>query len=81
MNTPPSDSGSGSGQPVVRIAGHPSDVEVAVVIAVLGLLDAAAPGRSPHEHQRRSLWNSRGRAARPRLAPGPGAWAGSVLPR
>jgi hypothetical protein len=65
-------------RPVVRIAGRPTPEETAAVLAVLTTLGNA---QEPPAGSRRSLWNARARAARPRLSPGPGAWKGSVLPR
>ncbi len=67
-------------QPVIRITGGPTPEETAALVAVLTSLRTAGdpPDRAG---SRRSLWNARARAARPRLAPGPGAWKGSVLPR
>lgn len=65
-------------QPALKITGHPTEAETAAVVAVLSMMGSSSP--SPRERSR-SLWNSRGRAARPRLSPGPGAWQGSVSPR
>ncbi|MGB3761758.1 MAG: acyl-CoA carboxylase subunit epsilon [Ornithinimicrobium sp.] len=74
-----SDATRASGGLAVTVSGRPTPAETAVVVVVLSMMtpqESASP--SPRSH---SLWNSRGRAARPRLAPGPGAWQGSVSPR
>ncbi|CAN5509790.1 hypothetical protein BH23ACT6_BH23ACT6_02410 [soil metagenome] len=64
----------------IRISGNASEGEVAAVLAVLAALSAPGTGNA-QPRAGRSLWSSRGRAARPALAPGPGVWQGSVLPR
>ncbi|MGB3257136.1 MAG: acyl-CoA carboxylase subunit epsilon [Ornithinimicrobium sp.] len=74
-----SDETSAAGGPSVTISGRPTRAETAAVVVVLSMMsppESASP--APRSH---SLWNSRGRAARPRLSPGPGAWQGSVSPR
>lgn len=65
-------------RPSLRITGGATPEEVAAVVAVLAAAQGAHDGM---RSRRRSLWNSRARAARPRLSPGPGAWRGSALPR
>ncbi len=57
--------------------GSPTPEELAAVIAVL----LAGSGPDDSGAPRRSAWGARARAARPRLAPGPGAWRASSLPR
>ncbi len=71
----------------IIITGGATETETAAIVAVLARL-LNADERDPHSRAaagstgaRRSLWNARARAARPRLAPGPGAWRGSALPR
>ncbi len=66
-------------QPALRITGRPTDAETAAVVAVVTMMNSS--GSASSGERSRSLWNSRGRAARPRLSPGPGAWQGSVSPR
>ncbi|MGB7449662.1 MAG: acyl-CoA carboxylase subunit epsilon [Ornithinimicrobium sp.] len=76
------DPGSPQGAgPEVIVTGHPSPEQTAALVLVLATVSqaqASAPGATTRQH---SLWNSRSRAARPPLRPGPGAWRASRLPR
>lgn len=64
----------------ITISGGATPEEIAAIMVLLsasgGSDDSQASTRRP-----RSLWNSRARAARPRLSPGPFAWQGSAMPR
>ncbi|HET7174327.1 MAG TPA: acyl-CoA carboxylase subunit epsilon [Nocardioidaceae bacterium] len=59
------------------IKGAPTDAELAALVGVIaGLRTTARPAPRP-----RSPWSAPARRVRPRLAPGPGAWRASALPR
>jgi hypothetical protein len=69
--------GSEPQRPALRIVhGSPSSEEVAALVTVL----AARGGAAAADAEPRSTWNDRGRAVRPSLIPGPGAWKASALP-
>jgi len=65
------------------VRGEPTAAETAAVVAVIAARAAAAgaaapgPDRSPAG----SAWSSHSRLPRQPLAPGPGAWRASALPR
>jgi len=66
-------------QPALRIVrGEPTPEELAALVVVLAGRSAAS---SSVTGEPRPLWRSRGRNVRPPLAPGPGAWRASALPR
>ncbi len=62
----------------LEIRGGASPAEVAAVIAAVATLRAQLDGPKPKP---RSLWARPSRQSRPPLAPGPGAWRASSLPR
>lgn len=71
-------------EPVITVTGGATAAEVAAIVTALAALGADDSVGTDHDARGRggrSLWNSRARAARPRLSPGPGAWRGSALPR
>jgi hypothetical protein len=75
--------GTGPGsQPLLTvIRGEVTAAELAAVTVVIGALTGRA-GQSPAAgHTRSSSWAAKGRALRPQLHPGPGAWRASALPR
>lgn len=68
-------------EPQVRVAkGHPTDDELAAVVAVISAkaTQAAAAGQKPRQP---STWAAYWRTVRTPLVPGPGAWRASALPR
>ncbi|HKJ12627.1 MAG TPA: acyl-CoA carboxylase epsilon subunit [Ornithinimicrobium sp.] len=67
--------------PDILITGRPSAAETAAVVAALVAVSQAPAGDRPSVSEQRSLWNSRIRATRPPLSPGPGAWQATRLPR
>lgn len=65
--------------PALRvISGNATAEEVAALVAVLS---AASAGGAEEATPRRSLWTDSARVPGARLAPGPGAWRASALPR
>ncbi|WP_166349250.1 acyl-CoA carboxylase subunit epsilon [Phytoactinopolyspora limicola] len=67
-------------QPLVQVVtGHPSDDELAAVVAVISA-KSAAPA-DPPEPAQPSTWAAYWRTVRTPLRPGPGAWRSSALPR
>jgi hypothetical protein len=78
---------------VMIISGRPTPAETAVVVAVLAALAARAAGTSAAgtsadgtsatgtSANGTSAWAARSRLLRPAIAPGPGAWRASALPR
>jgi hypothetical protein len=73
-------SGEKAPRPPLRLVrGAATPEEVAALLAVLS---AAAASQDPDPAPRpRSGWSSREHAVRRPLAPGPGAWRASALPR
>src|SRR5699024_781836 len=68
----------GAGRPALRVlSGDATPEELATIVAVL----AAAGGTAEPPPARRSLWADSARVPGSRLAPGPGAWRASALPR
>ncbi|KWX02426.1 acyl-CoA carboxylase subunit epsilon [Carbonactinospora thermoautotrophica] len=67
--------------PFLRVVrGEPTAEELAAVVVVLQARAAAAAGAAaPAEPP--SAWRDRSRYVRRPLAPGPGAWRASALPR
>jgi hypothetical protein len=64
------------------VRGHPSTVELAVLVAVLA--GAAAGGGSESDDGSETgvaVWAARDRLVRSGLHPGPGRWRASALPR
>lgn len=69
----------GVDRPVLRVvSGDATPEEVAAIVAVL---TAASNGTDEPPPARRSLWADSARVPGSRLAPGPGAWRASALPR
>jgi hypothetical protein len=64
--------------PLGLVRGHATPEEVAALVAVLSALGG---GEQPAPDRPRSQWNSRERAVRRPLMPGPGAWRASCWPR
>ena len=61
------------------VRGEPTPAELAAVVVVLtALASRTAPASQP---RRSSEWAARSRMLRQAVAPGPGAWRASGLPR
>ena len=69
------------GSPEVMLSGHPSAAEAAAVVVALAAVGASSGAPRGSSGGSGSWWNSRSRAARPPLTPGPGAWRASQMPR
>jgi hypothetical protein len=68
-------------QPFLQIVrGEPTAEEITALIAVLRAR-ARAAGGAGRAAKRPSAWADRSRLVRRPLAPGPGAWRSSALPR
>jgi hypothetical protein len=72
---------AGAEAPTVLLRGRPTAAEAAAVLVALTAVSQENASAAASAVRGQSLWNSRMRAARPPLAPGPGAWRASRLPR
>jgi hypothetical protein len=65
----------------IRIAGNPSDEELAALIAALATLANAATAGPPASRSAwtASVWTDRARGLRTPLCPGPNAWRNLAL--
>jgi hypothetical protein len=71
---------SDESRPLVEVVkGHPTDDELAAVVAVISAKTAAAADQP--EPARPSTWAAYWRPVRPPRTPGPGAGRASALPR
>lgn len=64
------------------VRGHPTDAELAALVAVITARSSAAAARAPAPAPPpRSRWSDKSRLMRAGIRPGPDAWRRSALPR
>jgi hypothetical protein len=69
-------------RPLLRIVrGHPDDVELAALTAVVAAAATGSAAASPGPARRTSWWGDRAAQLRAPLQPGEGAWRASALPQ